>query len=99
MKLIFKSNDNPENIMRRAGYGLIGKDPNTNELSFSRRMGGNDYPRFHAYTKKDGENVTISLHIDQKKASYEGHTAHSGEYDGDLVEKEIEYIKRVIGIK
>ena len=36
------------------------------------------------------------LHLDQKQASYKGHTAHSGDYDGEVVEREAEVIKSVM---
>jgi len=32
--------------------------------------------------------LILNLHIDQKQASYEGATAHSGDYDSDLVKQE-----------
>ena len=41
--------------------------------------------------------MIFNLHLDQKKPTYEWHIAHSGEYDGELVEKEIERIKKILG--
>ena len=38
----------------------------------------------------------FNLHLDQKKPTYEGHVAHSGEYDGELVEEEAERIRRIL---
>lgn len=84
------------NLMRRSGYALLGQDPNTAELSFAKRAGGGDYPRFHAYVKKEGGTIRISLHLDQKKPSYAGSHAHSGEYDGELVGGEMERIKKTL---
>lgn len=43
--------------------------------------------------KPEIRNLIINLHIDQKKPTYGSHTAHSGEYDGELVSAEIERIK------
>jgi len=80
------------NLMRQAGYHPEAGDEKTGEPSFIRRLGTDDYPRFHAYVSR--ETSEINLHLDQKKPSYEGATAHSGEYDGELVEKEAERIKR-----
>ncbi|MEX2436914.1 MAG: hypothetical protein WD471_02015, partial [Candidatus Paceibacterota bacterium] len=81
------------NFMRKIGYSPDRKrygDP-----SFSRRLRGGPFPRFHVYVDDLGDEWMIKLHLDQKGASYEGHTAHSGEYDGSLVEEEVERIKKV----
>ncbi len=77
------------NLLRRAGYALHqGRD---RELSYVRRLSGNgDYPRFHVYVSREepGTLIEITLHLDEKKPSYEGYTAHSGEYEGPLIEQE-----------
>jgi hypothetical protein len=39
----------------------------------------------------------ISLHLDQKKPIYKGAPAHAAEYEGELVEKEAERIKNILG--
>jgi len=65
------------------------------ELNYIRPMAGRSgYPRFHLYLKKDGETWVFNLHLDQKKPVYQGTSAHSGEYDGDVVEKEAERIRQ-----
>src|SRR3989338_10224790 len=62
--------------------------------SFEKRINRGDlFPRFHAYVEADGENVTISLHVDAKRPSYEGTSAHAGEYAGPLVEAEFSRIR------
>ncbi len=85
--------DHPRNILQRAGYGEH-YDPNTNQKSYSLRLGSGRFPCFHCYLKENDTQVTFSLHIDQKQASYEGSHMHSGEYDGKLVEEEIGRISR-----
>ena len=97
MRLNFKNlKDSPLNLMRRAGYGFAGTDEQTGELNFTRRLSGGDYPRFHVFIKSDGDFVFVNLHLDQKKPSYRGTRAHSGEYeDSELLEKEAEIIKKV----
>ncbi|MFA4872201.1 MAG: hypothetical protein WC610_04070 [Patescibacteria group bacterium] len=90
MKILIPQNLNGINIMRQSGYGLI--NTRTGQQSFVRHLARNDYPRFHVYI----EGQYINLHLDQKKASYEGYTAHSGEYDGEIVEQEGERIKNII---
>lgn len=82
---------NPTSFMRSCGYSL--ERAEGNELSFMRRLYGADYPRFHIYTHAENDVLVINLHLDQKKPSYEGSNAHSGEYDGELIEAEIERIK------
>ncbi|MFH0852686.1 MAG: hypothetical protein V1845_03740 [bacterium] len=97
MRLNFKNiKDSPLNLMRRVGYSFVGKDDMTGEEGYQRRLSSGDYPKFHVFIKKDGDFVFVNLHLDQKKASYGGQTAHSGEYeDIGLVEKEAEIIRGV----
>jgi len=80
---------NPLEAIRRCGYGLINSQ---NNPSFVRRLGTLNYPRFHVYVK----DRDINLHLDQKQASYEGYGAHSGEYDGDTVEREAQRIEGIL---
>jgi len=97
-------------IMRTIGYqpAYFQKD---GEFSIVRQISRNDYPRFHLYIKEgnsgseepsgsmrqmEGKSFIFSLHLDQKKPSYEGSTGHSGEYDGDVVEGEAERIKNIL---
>lgn len=83
MKININDGLNPVEVIKRAGYGLV-NDRNARETSYARRLGTGFYPRFHVYI--NGQ--TVNLHLDQKQASYEGSSAHSGEYDGDTVENE-----------
>lgn len=82
MKIIIPHNLRGVDILRRGGYGLIQNRQGVQ--SFVRRLGRFDYPRFHVYLDEH----YINLHLDQKQASYEGYSAHSGEYDGETVEAE-----------
>jgi len=92
--------DNIYNFMRKAGYFSLGGSRET-ELNYIRPVAGDRYPRFHIYLKKDGstsspqggEAWVFNLHLDQKKPIYEGSSAHSGEYEGDIVEQEAARIK------
>ena len=102
MKFILKGpfKDNIYTLMRKVGYHFQRKDEVKSELIFVRPPSG--YPRFHVYLKTDGstgspqgnENLIFNLHLDQKKPIYKGVTAHSGEYEGKVVETEIERIKQ-----
>lgn len=77
------------NLLRRAGYGLHqGRD---GEISYAIRLsGGGDYPRFHVYVNHEepGGPIELSLHLDEKKPSYEGFSAHNGQYEGEIIEQE-----------
>jgi len=76
--------------LRRLGYfGLLVRG----ETSYVKRLSRTQYyPRFHLYLNELGDKITFNLHLDQKHASYEGSSAHSGEYDGDTVQAEAERI-------
>lgn len=91
MKIPIPENLNPIDAIRRCGYGLV-MDRRAEQASYSRRLGSGIYPRFHAYIN----NNVINLHLDQKQASYEGYSAHSGEYEGDTVEREAARIKDIL---
>jgi hypothetical protein len=62
------------------------------KTSYAKRIHRDFYPRFHVYIQTEGETVIFNLHLDQKRPIYEGVTAHSGEYDGEVVEREGERI-------
>ena len=91
--------DNPQNFLRSCGYAFQKNEGD--EMAFVRRLAGVDYPRFHIYShpeqdpKSNIQNLIINLHLDQKKPSYEGTSAHGGEYGGDLVKEELERIKKM----
>ncbi|MBI3046127.1 MAG: hypothetical protein HYY86_01075 [Candidatus Harrisonbacteria bacterium] len=82
------------NFLRQCGYTQISNPHKNQEVSYARSLNpGRFYPRFHAYLEIGSVETKINLHLDAKKPSYEGTTAHSGEYEGALVEKEAERIK------
>ncbi len=83
-----------EQLIRRCGYGLV-RDRRARQASFSRRLGQGIYPRFHMYVNSQ-DPLILSLHVDQKQVSYEGQTAHSGDYDSDLVKQEVDRIYNLI---
>lgn len=95
--MIFKllqSQESVQTMVRRIGYRPLGRTPN-GELNCVRSLGG-DYPRFHIYLREEGELFTFSIHLDQKKPSYDGATAHSGEYDGETVRAEALRVQEII---
>jgi hypothetical protein len=87
-----KFSTSAEQLIRRCGYG---RDRREDQVSYSRRLGNGNYPRFHMYINSH-DPLILSLHIDQKQVSYQGQTAHSGDYDSDLVKQEADRIYNVI---
>lgn len=98
MKLIINKNQidgTPEQFLRKAGYAYI-RDRKTGKESFVRRLGSGFYPRLHMYVSERGKQIIFDLHLDQKQASYAGQKMHSGEYDGEVVEREIERLRELV---
>jgi hypothetical protein len=93
------SGENLVTLMRKIGY--FSWQEKNNELSFVRPLERSGYPRFHIYLAFDGQSktLTIKLHLDQKKPIYKGATAHSGEYEGSVVEAEAGRIKKILETK
>jgi len=84
--------DNLNAILRNCGYHLHPKYEN----SYIKRISNNGfYPRWHLYFEKKKDCLEFNLHLDQKKTSYKGYTAHSGEYEESIVKSEA---KRIIQI-
>ncbi|OGY98407.1 MAG: hypothetical protein A2855_02665 [Candidatus Liptonbacteria bacterium RIFCSPHIGHO2_01_FULL_57_28] len=88
-------NYNMAQFMRRLGYRPLARTPG-GELNCVRPLGG-DYPRFHIYLKEDLKVIVLNIHLDQKKPSYEGASAHGGDYDGDTVKAEVDRIIEMLG--
>jgi len=97
MKIIIENiNENIASALRRAGYHFERQHQNTDEVSAARDLARGGFPRFHAYAKLNGPTMEINLHLDQKKPSYGGSKAHSGEYGGAVVEEEARRIKSIL---
>lgn len=75
-------------LMLYAGYA---RHPHGD--SYMKRIRGDWYPRFHVYLTQNGEELEISLHIDQKEHSYQGTNRHQGEYDTPIVTTEGERLR------
>ena len=87
--------ENIYNLMRDAGYHFLRKNEQINEFEFARPSRG--YPRFHLFLiiSEKEDIIIFNLHLDQKKPSYKGASAHSGEYQGQLVEEEAKRIANI----
>lgn len=90
-------NKSMNDLMRTIGYQAA-HFQSDGEFSMIKKLGRDDYPRFHLYVKEQNSSIFFNLHLDQKKPSYEGSHGHSGEYDGKLLEEEAERIKKLIEI-
>src|ERR1041385_4897898 len=96
MKLLIpKPKENISAVARRIGY--VGQKTTPTQIAFTRELGRGGFPRFHLYVSEKGkDNWVFDLHLDQKKPVYEGQTAHSGEYDGELVTEEAQRIWAIV---
>lgn len=81
-------------VSREISYLII--DNNGEQINMVRKLTGQNYPRFHIYLKQQGNDFIFSLHLDQKKPTYEGSHAHSGEYFGPIVENEADRVKQTL---
>ena len=80
-------------FMRSCGYAPAYSSGGADESVFQRLLGGREYPKFHAYCAQDDKSIILSLHLDQKKPSYEGSHAHNAEHTGSVVESEVKRIQ------
>ncbi len=85
----------PEHFIQRAGYAVL-RDRNNAIKSFAKRFHGELFPRFHLYLEENKMEWLLNLHLDQKAPVYSGVTAHSGDYDGPVVEQEIARIESIL---
>lgn len=86
MKFVIKTADileNPVTMMRRLGYA-----PHHGTMSFVRRLTHDEFPRLHVHLNDVVDGIEVSLHLDQKRATYGDNTAHSGEYNHSEMLKE-----------
>ena len=91
MKINIKNTgENTINLMRKIGY-LFQK-----ENQFVKPLERSNYPRFHLYIKENKEEIILDLHLDQKRPVYKTAHDHAAEYEGKVVETEIERIKQTL---
>ena len=96
MKFILKGSnkENPHGLIKRTNYHFQCEDQRKSKFNFTRPA--RDYPKFHLFLKIIGENLAFNIHLDQKKPSYGKFTAHSGEYDAEIIETEAQRIKQIL---
>jgi len=84
MKIKIQKSDLKNNLysfLRKCGYTSFYD-------SYIKILSSSGYPRFHLYINEEEKKYIFNLHLDQKKPSYGKETAHSGEYNGKVVEEE-----------
>ena len=92
MKIYINKDDLEGNLysfLRKCGYMPF-------HNSFIRMLSGFGYPRFHLYIEETARQYIFNLHLDQKKPSYKKETAHSGEYESEVVKKEAKRIEEFL---
>lgn len=82
------------NMGRDIGYIFQGET--SGKVSFVRLLERGGYPRFHLYIKVRENEMSFSLHLDQKKPVYKQAHDHAAEYEGVVVENEVERIKQTL---
>ena len=87
--------NNIYNSMRDVGYHFQREEKRGDITEYSFVRPRNGFPRFHIYAKIENGDILANLHLDQKKPTYEGTTAHSGDYDEPIVAKEADRIKQM----
>lgn len=100
MKLYFKDTYQftTRTLLRKCGYSETSNQEGV--VSYVRIFGPGGYPRFHCYIENAVKGFQVNLHLDQKRPVYAGGTAHSGEYEGKVVEHEAARMVRIIqGLK
>lgn len=93
-KFPYKSYNSRE-LIRRCGYGEW-FDREYDKISYTRKLGSGNYPRFHVYLTDFDNYFEVDLHLDQKQVSYSVGHAHNGEYEGETVEEEARRITAMI---
>ncbi len=87
--------ENPVNMLRRLGYSFQRNEGE--EKSFVRPLAAAGYPRFHMYVRMTGADMTINIHLDQKKETYGDETRHHGEYENEgALAEEVRRLKMIL---
>lgn len=88
--------DSTKIVMQKLGY-FENYDRKTGKISYIRRLSREGfYPRFHVYIDEAQNGRLINLHLDQKKPSYAGASAHNAEYDSEVVRREAQRMQAIL---
>lgn len=97
MKIVIENcSDSLAAALRRIGYSFKRVAEETGQISAVRAMARGGFPRFHIYAKMEGNRLYLNLHLDQKRPSYSGVRAHSGEHESQAVKEEASRIKKLL---
>jgi hypothetical protein len=94
--VVEKEKENILVLVRRLGYRPLSNE--RSEFSCVKTLTRQNYPRFHLYVKEGKGKIIFNLHLDQKKPSYAGASAHSGEYNGEIIESEAQRIINLLKV-
>ncbi len=86
--------ENIYNLSREVGYYFLRENREQNEFELARPARG--YPRFHLFVNIENDVIIFKLHLDQKKPSYRGTSAHAAEYNSEIVRKEADRVKQIL---
>lgn len=94
MEFAILNNDRSvKEIVRLIGYRAV-RFNKAGGFSIVRRLGKNEYPRFHLIGRTQENEATLcNLHLDREKPFLRGVAGHGGEHEGRPVQEEMERIK------
>jgi len=84
-------------LIRSWGYSPA--EHRSKQPNFVRRLRpGQLWPRYHLYVFSQDDGFACDLHLDQKPETrhYNPRHAHNGEYDGALIEQEVNRLKEML---
>ena len=90
-------NENIRVIMQRMGYNEH-RDRHATEPSFTMRLSGAWYPRFHGYIEERSDAWLLKLHLDMQESKAYGPSRHGGVYEGEIIEQEAARIQRMTSL-
>lgn len=67
------------------------------EVAYARRISTLRFPRFHAYViRSTPHQLSLRVHLDQKRPSYAGNHAHAAEYEGLVLQTEAARLRQCL---
>ena len=83
--------------MQRLGYNEH-RDRHATEPSFTMRLSGAWYPRFHGYIEERSDAWLLKLHLDMQESKAYGASRHGGVYEGEIIAKEAARIQQMVSL-
>lgn len=95
IKLLY-TKENIRVVMQRMGYNEH-RDRFATEPSFTLRLSGERYPRYHGYIEERPDGWLLKLHLDMQESKAYG-SRHGGVYDGEIIAQEAARIQRMVSL-